>query len=60
VKPDDPVPYRITADFMHMKQAANGQWKADRLSGNVRFYVQDAQGQTLVNKTASIAKLCPT
>ena len=58
-KPDDPIPFRITADLLSYKKAGE-KTKIDRLSGSAKFYVLDPDGNLLVDKSAPLDKLCPS
>lgn len=60
LRPDSPVAFRITADFTEGRQRPNGQWSRRRLPSRVQFYVLDAEGNVLLNRSEPVASLCPT
>lgn len=53
------IPYRVTAEFMAVS-VENGKTVSKRMTGSVRFYVLDDQGEPLVSKRESLEKMCPT
>jgi hypothetical protein len=59
-KAGDPIGYRIVADLEEERRTSGGRATSQRLNGSVRFYIMDESGQVLVNRTESLAKLCPT
>ena len=60
LRPDSPIPYRITADFFAVNQRAGGRSSRRRVSTRVQFYLLDAQGNVLLHRSEPIASLCPT
>ena len=60
LRPDSPVAFRITADFTEGRQRPDGRWSRRRLPSRVQFYVLDAEGNVLLNRSESVASLCPT
>ena len=53
------VPFRITADFVQMRMANNRPLR-QRLPGTVHLYVQDAEGNVVVNESLQVERMCPT
>ena len=53
------VPFHITADFVQTRMANNRPLR-QRLPGTVHLYVQDADGNVVVNESLQVERMCPT
>ncbi len=53
------IPLSITCQLLEIKNV-KGQQLARRLGGRAHFYIQDADGKVVVNKSESLDKMCPS
>jgi hypothetical protein len=59
-KSGDPIPIRITAQFLRTGRDGNGRMTAAKVPGDACFYVSDAEGRVVVQGKENLLKLSPT